>query len=241
MTAPELLVDERRIAFQVGNRPVPMARFSLAELLRAVEAYDEAVRVPGLPDELAHLNVDPDKVRAFVEALPRLDASSLDLLSGRRLLLSSRGLQLDGWTAVTSARIRAGFRIEAEADAPAPGIAAVRMALVPDTELALRRIEQARSFVAERDAQLAQLPSHAATAQANDAIVLVRAARLSAVYAWSLLAGELSERRPPVAGAAGLREAANEAARGAGVAPSWFTRRLDSTRPGGASGPLPPG
>ena len=86
------------------------------DLRRAVAEYNRRPGAgrPELPDEANPRCLAPDKVVAFVEALPRLDPGSRTLLEGQSLDLAHRGLRLRAVSGFGEHALRGGVSISRE-------------------------------------------------------------------------------------------------------------------------------
>jgi hypothetical protein len=214
-------VQVHGITFRVGPWALAPGRFSEAALRGLVRDDVARVRLPGLPDELNVRVLDGEKVDAFVAALPQLDAASIAAIANRALALDRIELPLQCWSAVSAARIRAGYRLVPLPDHADAGVAAVATTLEADADEALRRIALARAAVAERDRSLERLRAQGPGAGAADAILALQRERQAAVFTWAWVARALAARRPPVPGATALDAEASEAMRHEVIGP-WL-------------------
>lgn len=228
------------ITLQVGPWALPPDRYSDVALRRLVDDDAARGRLAGLPDELNVHILDGDKVGAFIAAMPRLDDASVAAIANRKLALDQVQLPLHRWSAVSAARIHAGYRLLPLAAQAEAGVAAVRTTLEPDVDEALRRIALARAAVAERDRALERLRASGQGSGTADAIIALQRERQAAVFTWAWLAQAMIDHRPPVPGAAELDAEVEEAMRHEIIGP-WLDTMPVPPPGGAASGGTLPG
>ena len=160
------------------------------ELPAPLEQYNRKVRLEGLPDHLNPAVIDPEKVAAFLKALPQFPAESLKPLAGRTLALYSAGLML-GTSAPTRPAMFTG-PMKLEIVEVQGQVVHARLVLKADCELARNRAAEASARIGPASDEIkaleARLPAVAGTPeQERDvlaALSVARRRRSALAYVW---------------------------------------------------------
>jgi hypothetical protein len=169
-------------------------------------------RLPGLPDELNPVVLDPRKVIAFVEGLPRQRDDVLRRLEGKFLVLGTEGLGLSTASVVEPEDIAAGFELDLPEEDGLVVQASIRVRV--RAEVAEARAGRAEAALSAFEAEVAALEREGVT---GNALSAARWRRFAAALAWRMAATKLAEQRP---GARASLERATGAV-GRHVMPPW--------------------
>ena len=116
-----------------------------AELPPVLDQANRKARLAGLPDHLNPAILDPDKTTAFLTALPKLPAETLQSLAGKKLSLDSGGLMLGAAAPTRPATFAGPLKleiIEEQGD-----VVHARLILQVDCALAKERAAEARGRI----------------------------------------------------------------------------------------------
>lgn len=198
MAAPE------PVLLRVGQQTVPGAPGP--GLAAAIEAANQAARIPGLADTLNPGIIDPDKAARFVAALPKQPAATLARIAGHELALGAGGLGV-GAAAPTRADAFGTFELVVD-DVQGRNVLA-HTSVAPDPALARSRAAEAKAALQEAEAAV----TRAERANAGDEIGHTRRRRAAAAGAWRLNAAAWAKGAPGDAAAQEALAASQKAAR----------------------------
>lgn len=218
MTGPELLAS-RRITLLGNGVRVPPNDASADRIREAVEAHNRSARLDGQPDELNPITLDPARVLAFVEGMPRLPEAVLQRLEGRFVVLGAEDLLLSTSSPVSAAAIERGYTLSL----PEEEGAVVQAALHADVgrEEAEAIAAKAEQAARAADAELGKLGELGA---APAAVTNARWRRFAAAKVWEIAAKAVCEVAPRDRAANKRWKEASRAVK-AWVAPPWVGMR----------------
>jgi hypothetical protein len=221
MTGAEL-VAARKITLLVGGVRVLPTEATAERLREAVEAHNHASRLEGHPDELNPVTLDPERVIAFVEGLPRLPEAVLARLGGRTLALGTAGYALSSSSPVSAQAVEHGYSLSL----PDEDEAVVKATLHADVS---REACEALAARAEQSARAsdAEVESLGARGAPPGEVTAARWRRFAAAKVWETAARSVCEVAPKDREAKKRWKAASQAVKG-WVTPPWAGMR----RPG---------
>lgn len=150
----ELLL-RRRIGLMSAAMHLAPGAATRESLRMALNANAEHVRLPGLADDLNPLVLDPARVTAFIEGLPRQPDKLLDRLNSRWLALGAEGLYLSAASPVEADGIAQGYSLTVAEEDASVVQAQMRLALRPAYAQAVAA--RAQSAFAAFDAEVVAL------------------------------------------------------------------------------------
>jgi hypothetical protein len=106
------LLADRRISLLSTVLHLRPGEATPASVRAALDKGLEHVRLPDLPDDLNPIVLDPVRVEAFIEGLPRQPVDVLARLEGRFLVLGAEGLWLSLSSPLEAAAIAAGYELK---------------------------------------------------------------------------------------------------------------------------------
>ena len=168
-----------------------------ADAVKAIEAQNARVRLPGLPDEFNPNVIDPAKAAALLSALP---PNAAEVLGGKALFLDGVELGVGASAPTTPASFKPPVALSVIAD-HGPSVSA-RAAFKVDCAVASSRAAAARQRAAQADSAVKALE---AQRQNSGAAKLLRQA---VTQAWRQNAGAVADCAPGDAAAAADRDAA---------------------------------
>jgi hypothetical protein len=159
VTAGLQLLNERRIGLISSAMHLAAGTATRESLRVALNANAEHVRLPGLADDLNPLVLDPARVEAFLEGLPRQPVTALNRLDGRWLALGTEGMHLALASPVEAESIAAGYELIVPDEPGTVVQAAMRVPL---------RMAYAEAVAARARSTLRELEGEVAALEAND-------------------------------------------------------------------------
>ncbi len=194
----EQCLSQFQITTRVGHAVIAPGDGAVARILAAVEASAKGDRLPGLDDEMNPLVLDAAKVKAFLQALPKVPAEALVRLRGRMLHLNDGALGLGCASALTPAILESGFRLQV-ADGAAGKIVHVRIEAKMDKKLARERAARARDAVQRFGREVETLEEKSKRGADSDLLVSLSTAkqkRFAAASVWRDLTKALVDLEP---------------------------------------------
>ncbi len=130
------VIHDNRISIQVGRDTLLPHVFSVPRVLELVEDYNESISLPSLAENLNAEHLSEDKVRAFLDGLPRLNKDELSLLAEQTIRLNLPDLHLHTFSAVTAAALRSGYRLSRVPNNANPHLTGVLLRALISSKLA---------------------------------------------------------------------------------------------------------